>query len=142
MKRIREMFCRCIARLMLPVNSKGTLLVLLWNTVMFIYLDFTADYVSKEHLFDAVSSHMNISTRTLNVALLTYVVIGLVADICVGRSSCFTKLYLSKTMSSNIMTASCTIVIKSMHMPPRARHAKSHGDLLRLQRFVEICRDL
>ena len=22
---------------------------------------------------------------------------------------------------------------------PRARHAKSHGDLLRLQRFVEIC---
>ena len=52
---------------------------------MFIYLVFTADYVSKEFSLDAVSSHINISTPTLYVALLTYVVIGLVADICVGR---------------------------------------------------------
>ena len=79
------MFCGCIARLMLPVDSKGALLVLLWSTMMFIYLVFTADYVSKEHLLDAGSSHMNISTRTLDVALLTYVFIGLVADICIGR---------------------------------------------------------
>ena len=85
MKRIREMFCGCIARLMLPVDSKGALLVLLWSTVMFIHLVFMADYVSKELSLDAVSSHINISTQTLNVALLTYVVIGLVADICVGR---------------------------------------------------------
>ena len=52
---------------------------------MFIYLVFMADYVSKEHLLHAVSSHKNISLRTLNVALLTYLVIGVVADICVGR---------------------------------------------------------
>ena len=82
---IRKMFYGCIARLMLPVNSKGALLVLLWSTVMFIYLVFMADYVSKEPLLDAVSSHKNIYTRILYVALLTYLVIGLVADICVGR---------------------------------------------------------
>ena len=83
MKRIREMFCGCIARLMLPMNSKGALLVLLWSTMMFIYLVFMADYVSTEPSLDAVSSHINIkfSTRTL-VALLTYLVIGLVADMC------------------------------------------------------------
>ena len=51
---------------------------------MFIYLVFMADYVSTEPLLDAVSSHMNIYTRTL-VAPLTYLVIGLVADMCVGR---------------------------------------------------------
>ena len=70
---------------MLPVNSKGALLVLLWSTVMFIYLVFMADYVSKEHLLDAVSSHMNIYAQILCVALPIYLVIGLVADICVGR---------------------------------------------------------
>ena len=85
MKRIRKMYCGYIARLVLPVNSKGALLVLLWSTVMFIYLVFMADYVSKEHLFDAVSSHMNIHTQALYVALPTYLIIGLVADICVGR---------------------------------------------------------
>ena len=85
MKRIRKMFCGCIARLMLPVDSKGVLLVLLWSTMMFIYLVFMADYVSKEPSLDTVSSHINVSTPTHNVALLTYLVIGLVADICVGR---------------------------------------------------------
>ena len=52
---------------------------------MFIYLHFMADYVSKELSLDAVSSHIKISTQTLYVAPLTYLVIGLVADICVGR---------------------------------------------------------
>ena len=84
MKRIRKMFCGYIARLMLPVNSKGALLVLLWSTMMFIYLSFMADYVSKELSLDAVSSHINVSTPTLYVAP-TFLVIGLVADICVGR---------------------------------------------------------
>ena len=51
---------------------------------MFIYLFFMADYVSKERLLDAVSSHRNIYTP-LYVALPTYLIIGLVADICVGR---------------------------------------------------------
>ena len=76
MKRIREMFCGCIARLMLPVDSKGALLVLLWSTMMFMYLVFMADYVSTESSLDA---------RTLYVALSIYLIIGLVADICVGR---------------------------------------------------------
>ena len=84
MKRIREMFCGCIARLMLPVDSKGALLVLLWSTVMFIYLFLMHNYVFTEPLLGAVSSHINVSTQTL-VTLPTYLVIGLVADICVGR---------------------------------------------------------
>ena len=70
---------------MIPVNSKGALLVLLWSTVMFIHLFFMEDYVSKELSLDAVSSHINISTPTHYVAPLTFLVIGLVADICVGR---------------------------------------------------------
>ena len=54
---------------------------------MFIHLFFMEDYVSKELSLDAVSSHINIkfSTPTLYIAPLTYLVIGLVADICIGR---------------------------------------------------------
>ena len=52
---------------------------------MFIHLFFMEDYVSKELSLDAVSSHINIYTPTLDAALLTFLVIGLVADICVGR---------------------------------------------------------
>ena len=47
----------------------------------FIYLVFMAYYVSNEHLLDAAPIHIN----TLTVILPTYLVIGLVADICVGR---------------------------------------------------------
>ena len=85
MKSIRKMFCGCVARLMLPVNLKGALLVLLWSTMMFIYPVFMAYYVSKEPLLDAVLSHKYIYTRTLYVALPICLVIGLVADICVGK---------------------------------------------------------
>ena len=45
-----------------------------------IHLVFMADYVSKE-LLDVAPFHIN----TLTVILPTYLVIGLVADICVGR---------------------------------------------------------
>ena len=48
---------------------------------MSIYLVFMAYYVSNEPLLDATPFHIN----TLNVILPIYLVIGLVADICVGR---------------------------------------------------------
>ena len=53
------MFCGSIARLILPVDYKGALLVLLWSTMMFIYLVFMAYYVSNERLLDAAPIHMN-----------------------------------------------------------------------------------
>ena len=51
---------------------------------MSMYLVFMARYVTIERLLNPVSSHIS-TTQTLYVIMPTYLVIGLVADICVGR---------------------------------------------------------
>ena len=75
------MFCRNIVSLILPVDSKGTLLVLLWSTMMFVYQFFIISYA-------AISPHVdNVSYALFYMMLPTCVILvfGLVADICVGR---------------------------------------------------------
>ena len=69
--------------MILPVNSKGALLVLLWSTMMFMYLFFTVNFVASDSSMDIISSHMDVFIYYM--ILPTYLVIGLVADICIGR---------------------------------------------------------
>ena len=53
---------------------------------MFIYLLFTIGYIASDSLSHTISSHNEVALPTLNYAVLpTYLVVGLVADICVGR---------------------------------------------------------
>ena len=81
-----KLFCKNTVSLILPVNSKGALLVLLWSTMMFIYQFFVIGYIASDNLSHTIFSHTTIATRTLIHAVLpTYLVIGLVADVCVGR---------------------------------------------------------
>ena len=80
-----KLFCKNTVSLILPVNSKGALLVLLWSTMMFIYQFFVIGYIASDNLSHTIFSHTTIATHTLSRAVLpTYLVIGL-ADICVGR---------------------------------------------------------
>ena len=72
-----------IVSLILPVDSKGALLVLLWSTMMCIYQHFIINYVAYNGLIDI---NLSFTPDALyNMILPTYLVIGLVADICVGR---------------------------------------------------------
>ena len=53
---------------------------------MFIYQFFITGYIASNNLSHTISSHTGIAVQTLNnVMLLAYLVVGLVADICVGR---------------------------------------------------------
>ena len=73
-----KLFYRNIANLILPVDSQRALLVLLWSTMMFIYQFFLINYVANENIVYTPS--------TLYFMMLPmYLVIGIVADICVGR---------------------------------------------------------
>ena len=75
-----KLFYRNIMNLILPVDSKGALLVLLWSTMMFIYQFFLINYVVSENIV------YNPSLSTLYFMMLPmYLVIGIVADICIGR---------------------------------------------------------
>ena len=76
-----------IVSLILPVDSKGALLVLLWSTMMCIYQHFIINYVAYDSLIDTINldSIYFAPDALYNMILPTYVVIGLVADICVGR---------------------------------------------------------
>ena len=62
---------------MILPKSKGALLVLLWSIVMLIYEPFIIT-----HNTDAISISYSAITY---LVLPTYFVIGLIADICLGR---------------------------------------------------------
>ena len=81
-----NLFCKNTVSLILPVNSKGALLVLLWSTMMFIYQLFTIGYIASDNVSHTISSHTGIAASTIVHGVFpAYLVIGLVADICVGR---------------------------------------------------------
>ena len=83
-----KLFYRNTASFILPVDSKGALLVLLWSTMMFIYQFFIIRYITSDSLSQIISSHTGIALPPINymhAVLPTYLIIGLVADICVGR---------------------------------------------------------
>ena len=52
---------------------------------MFIYQYFIIGYIANNNLSHTISSHTTIATQAIIYVLPTYLVIGLVADICVGR---------------------------------------------------------
>ena len=79
----RWLHYRNIASLILPVESKGALLVLLWSTMMFIYQRFSISYVTNDSSLATASFQTNAAPYI--VVLPAYLIIGLVADICVGR---------------------------------------------------------
>ena len=84
MRKRLQLFCRNIGSLILPVDSKGALLVLLWSTMMFVYQYFIINYVAYDSVMS--SKHRYFAPHVLYyMTLPTYLVIGLVADICVGR---------------------------------------------------------
>ena len=81
MRRRLQLFCRNIVSLILPVDSKGALLVLLWSTMMFVYQYFIINYVAYDSVMS--SKHRYFSPHVLYyMTLPTYLVIGLVADMC------------------------------------------------------------
>ena len=84
---IRQLLFRSIAMSILPVDSKGALLVLLWSTMVFIYQIFINSYVINDNLLATISSKLiDIAPYALFYAMLpSYIFIGLVADICIGR---------------------------------------------------------
>ena len=70
----------------LPVNSKGALLVLLWCTMMFIYKMCILGYVDNDSMLHTTSQLGEIISFAVYVGMLpAYLVIASVADICVGR---------------------------------------------------------
>ena len=63
---------------MILPTSKGALLILLWSTLMFIYIFFMLG----DHAVAVL--HLSITCMYF-IAILTFFVVGLVADTCVGR---------------------------------------------------------
>ena len=61
MRRRLQLFCRNIVSLILPVDSKGALLVLLWSTMMFIYQFFVISYAANDSLIAVISPHADAS---------------------------------------------------------------------------------
>ena len=85
-----QIFFRNIISLILPVDSKfkGALLVLLWSMMMFIYQKFTITYVTNSCLIAnwPNNTYADVAPYILYYSILPmYPVIGLLADICVGR---------------------------------------------------------
>ena len=81
-----KLFHRNIASYVLPVDSKGALLILLWSTMIFIYQFFLFNYIANDTVVNTSLSYA--SKTTIAIAYVTvpaYLLIGLVADICVGR---------------------------------------------------------
>ena len=78
-----QQFLKCgrIVALILPVDLKykGALLVLLWSTMMFSYENLIGQYV-----IDSLTTDV-IPFALYYLILPLYLVIGLVADVCVGR---------------------------------------------------------
>ena len=75
-----------LASSVLPVDSKGALLVLLWCTMMFIYKMCILGYVDNDNMLHTTSQSGEIISFAVYVGMLpAYLVIGSVADICVGR---------------------------------------------------------
>ena len=85
MLQIRQ-FCGRIAALILPVDlkCKGALLVLLWSTMMFSYGVLVGQYaIDNSNTDTSVADKIPFILYYLILPL--YLVIGLVADVCVGR---------------------------------------------------------
>ena len=80
MRRRLQLFCRNIVSLILPVDSKGALLVLLWSTMMFVYQFFIISYAAN----DSSPRVDNVSYALFYMMLPTCVILvfGLVADMC------------------------------------------------------------
>ena len=81
-----QQFSKCgrIVALILPVDLKykGALLVLLWSTMMFSYENLIGQYVVDSLTTD---TRAVIPSMLYYLILPLYLVIGLVADVCVGR---------------------------------------------------------
>ena len=81
-----QQFCGRIVALILPVDLKykGALLVLLWSTMMFSYGVLIGQYVINSLTNDTPVADI-IPFVLYYLMLPLYLVIGLVADVCVGR---------------------------------------------------------
>ena len=62
-----KLFYRNIASLILPVDSKGALLVLLWSTMMFIFQFFLINYVANDSL-NAISDASTLLCDNINIS--------------------------------------------------------------------------
>ena len=103
-----------IASSILPVESKGALLILLWNTMMFFYQWSIISFAVNDQLL-ATARGITIFPFTF-VTLPAYLIIGLVADICVGRYKIIVTSIYSAFIGWTILCVSYYIENRLFHL--------------------------